>query len=420
MVKKSDNNSWLIEHSCSQCGAPITLEETDRLITCPFCRVRICLTTSDHFSYYIPAPERASSDTFYVPYWRVRGTVFSCDGDFELRQSILDASYRAYTDRFFPESLGLRPQAMKLRFVTPEVGEIFLTPSLGFDEAFSRVQAALPLNRQEAGIATKPYLRTFLGETSSLVYAPFYFRDRFIFDGVLGEALRRGPDTDYAPGPRGKAGWSMKVVPALCPECGHDLEGGRGSVAFFCVNCSKAWYLSGTGLERMPFAVMPGGDDAAVHLPFWRIKAHVGGFSLQSFGDLVRLANLPRAVKPEWESQEVFLWVPAFKVHAGLLLRLSRQMTIDQPTGAREGERSPSSPYPVTFPIDEAGESLKILIASLMAAKRRHWPMLKDVTVAPWDHLLVYVPFRQQLDELTSLPLKLTVNVNALKFGQNL
>lgn len=418
-MKRSDNNSWLIEHRCSQCGAPITLEETDRLITCPFCRVRICLTTPDHFSYYIPAPETAPSNTFYVPYWRVKGAVFSCDDDFEVRQSLLDATCRAFNDRFFPESLGLRPQAMKLKFVTPEEGEAFLAPSIGFEEALSNVQAALPVNRQGKA-DMKPFFRTFLGENVSVVYAPFYTKDEFIFDGVLGEAFRRGPGAGYTPDPQGKAGWSMTVLPALCPECGHDLEGHRGSVAFLCANCNKAWYLSGGGLKRVSFNVMPGADEGAVHLPFWRIKAHVEGITLQSFGDLVRMANLPRAVKREWESQEVFFWVPAFKIHAGLFLRLSRQLTIDQPTTPEETEEPPSSPYPVTFPVHEAGESLKITIAGLMAAKRKRWPALKDLVVTPLEPLLVYVPFQQQLSELTSESFKLTVNINALKFGQNL
>lgn len=419
-MKSSANNTWLIEHRCSQCGAPVTLEETDRLIACPFCRVKIFLTTTDHFNYYIPAPETTPSNTFYVPYWRVKGTIFSCDDDFEVRPSLLDASYRALSDRFFPESLGLRPQALKLRFVTPEAGEAFLAPSIGFEEAFSKVQAALPVTRQRAGIATVPFLRTFLGERISVVYAPFYTRDEFIFDGVLGEALRRCPNADYAPGLQGKAGWSMKVLPALCPDCGSDLEGGRESVAFFCANCNKAWYLSGVGLERMPFAIMPHDDDTAIHLPFWRMKAEVQGITLQSFGDLAKMANLPCMVKPEWESQEVFFWVPAFKIHAGLLLRLSRQMTIEQPTGATETDEPPSSPYPVTFSLYEAGESLKITLAGLMAAKKRRWPALKDLVITSRDPFLMYVPFRQQRDELISQSLKLAINVNSLKFGQNL
>ncbi|MGD9137268.1 MAG: hypothetical protein PVH42_10930, partial [Desulfobacterales bacterium] len=29
----------LIEYQCPQCGAPATIEETDRLFTCQFCRV---------------------------------------------------------------------------------------------------------------------------------------------------------------------------------------------------------------------------------------------------------------------------------------------------------------------------------------------------------------------------------------------
>ncbi len=77
-VKKSETLSWKIEHECPQCGGPVTLEETDRLFSCAYCRVRLYLLSRDYFRYSLPASESFSRDILFVPYWRFKGTVFFC------------------------------------------------------------------------------------------------------------------------------------------------------------------------------------------------------------------------------------------------------------------------------------------------------------------------------------------------------
>ncbi|HLA26741.1 MAG TPA: hypothetical protein VJZ49_02480, partial [Syntrophales bacterium] len=70
------SESWQIDHQCPQCGAPVTLDEADRLLLCPFCRTKLYLFVSDHFRYFIPAPEARSRDIIYLPYWRLKGLSF--------------------------------------------------------------------------------------------------------------------------------------------------------------------------------------------------------------------------------------------------------------------------------------------------------------------------------------------------------
>ncbi|OPX97515.1 MAG: hypothetical protein A4E58_01354 [Syntrophorhabdus sp. PtaB.Bin006] len=414
-----NSTTWTIEHRCTQCGAPINLEETDRFFTCPFCRVKMCLTTTDCFRYYLSAPDMAMPGIFYVPYWRIKGMTFSCDGDYEVRQSLLDATHRASEDSLFPESLGLRPQALKLRFVTPETGANFVKPSMAFDAAFSEIQAALPLYAR-ADQSTGSFYSTFVGEKVSLVYAPFYVRERVVFDGILGEPLHSIPPVkDFVP-PRETADGDIKVLPALCPDCGADLDGGRESIGFFCTNCNSCWYLTGNNLEKVPFSVMPGVDSDPVHLPFWRIKVRFQGIALESFADLVRMANLPRVVKKEWETQALFFYVPAFKVNAGLLLRIARMFTINQPQDKTETDVPPALPYPITFPVHEAAESIKVITATLMAMKKKLWPTLKDVSIFPTESCLVYMPFRRQRQDLIHSSMQFSISVNSLKYGERL
>ncbi|OPY77854.1 MAG: hypothetical protein A4E65_02560 [Syntrophorhabdus sp. PtaU1.Bin153] len=419
-VSPFDSNAWTIEHRCTQCGAPINLGETDRLFACPFCRVKMCLTTTDCFRYYLPAPDTATPGIFYAPYWRIKGMSFSCDGDYEVRESLLDATHRASNDLFIPESLGLRPQTLKLRFIAPGTGANFVKPSMAFDAAFSEIQAALPPYTR-ADQSAGPFYSTFVGEKVSLVYAPFYIRGSMVFDAILGEPLHTTRFAeDFSP-PQETADGTLKVLPALCPNCGADLEGGRESIGFFCTNCNSSWYLTGSSLERIPFSVIAGVDDDPLNLPFWRIKARFQGITLETFADLVRMANLPRAIKKEWESQALFFWVPAFKVNAGLLLRISRLVTINQsPQGMAETDTPPAAPYPITFPVHEAAESIKVTIAALMATKKKLWPILKDLTIFPVESRLVYIPFRRQGRDLINMSMQFSVSSNSLKHGEHL
>ena len=66
----------LIDHQCPQCGAPATLEETERLFTCPFCRVKSYLVTRDYFRYMLPHAAPAGKSLVFLPYWRFKGSFF--------------------------------------------------------------------------------------------------------------------------------------------------------------------------------------------------------------------------------------------------------------------------------------------------------------------------------------------------------
>lgn len=72
-------NSWQIEHQCPQCGAPILLDETDRLLDCTFCRTRLSLTANEGFHYYLPPPvDTSGKELIFLPYWRLKGASYSC------------------------------------------------------------------------------------------------------------------------------------------------------------------------------------------------------------------------------------------------------------------------------------------------------------------------------------------------------
>lgn len=162
-----------IDYSCPQCGAPIVLNETDRLLTCPYCRVRHYLVPEDVFRYYLPPdPRLADADrVLFVPYGRFRGMYFHLLWP-DIESKVIDYNFLAIKEACFPGSLGLRPQTLHLRPALFNRGEESLTPDQDLFD-FQRP-------RTLTGSGSKsPYSRptieddAYIGEVKSIVYAPF-------------------------------------------------------------------------------------------------------------------------------------------------------------------------------------------------------------------------------------------------------
>ncbi len=70
------------------------------------------------------------------------------------------------------------------------------------------------------------------------------------------------------------------------------------------------------------------------------MKPRVEGMEVATYADLIRIANLPKAITPAFTAAPLRFWSPAFKVNPALYFRWTRQMTIFQPAGD-EGDRLP-------------------------------------------------------------------------------
>jgi hypothetical protein len=92
------------------------------------------------------------------------------------------------------------------------------------------------------------------------------------------------------------------------------MQGRRDAVVLHCKNCESMWQASKQTMSRINVAHLPASEDEnTVYLPFWRIKADVVGIDLNSYADLVKVANLPKVVQPGWERIPCHFWGPAFK-----------------------------------------------------------------------------------------------------------
>jgi predicted RNA-binding Zn-ribbon protein involved in translation (DUF1610 family) len=299
----------IIEHSCPQCGAPVELEETDRLIRCGFCRVASVIDTSDFFRYVIPHRAENGKPLIYFPYWRFKGMLFSCLAK-KIEQRFVDVSHQAFNSPYFPPNIGFRGQTQKIRFLDPDPGDAYVKPNKPFTDVLSlwsdQFSATLP----------KPILhQEYIGETFSMIYAPFYL-DSALHDAVLNQAVSQASaervEAHLVKEDRPR--WSMRFLATLCPGCGWDLQGDRDSLALNCTNCQSVWWVKKGRLQQLNTAHAVSTQSQVIYLPFWRIQADVGTITLNSYADLVRVANLPRVAQPEWDKLPFYFWNPAFKV----------------------------------------------------------------------------------------------------------
>jgi DNA-directed RNA polymerase subunit RPC12/RpoP len=406
--------TFQIEHACPQCGAPAHLEETDRLFACPFCRVRSLLLARDYFRYVLPAKNPTDKELYYVPYWRFKGVLLfttAAGND----HKFVDVSHCAAAIPGLPLTLGLRAQAMKLKFAAPDMDGHFIPPSTSFAETFRG------FHRRFSRGASKPIIcSAHIGESMAMLYSPFYVEGK-LYDAVLDQPIATVGDGFPHEGYKGaKPDWRAHFMPALCPDCGWDLEGERDALVLHCRNCKSAWYPSRERLTRVESFCLEPAEKGCLFLPFWQISGDVAEVTLKNYADLLNLANLPRTAEKSYEEREFRFWTPAFKVRAQAFLRLAESLTLIQAQSMLEPSLPPGGHYPVTLPVEEACESLKIVLAGFLKPRRLVADLLARITIHPTQFRLAYLPFQGDQHDYLQPQTQVAVNKNLLSLSRNL
>ena len=370
----------------------------------------------NYFRYVLPHNAPAGQELTWFPYWRFKGMIFSCLPS-GIQNRFLDASQQAQPSPLFPISLGLRSQAMKLRFVTPDTEGWFLKPTLPFSQVLDRF-----LERINRDIREPILHQSHIGESLSLIYAPFY-AGKQIMDAVLNQPVSQPPDETVNLGdlPGGSASWRIRFLPTLCPACGWDMEGSRDALALHCKNCESMWQAGKEGLTRLTVGYLSGPQDAkTVYLPFWRVRAEVTGIELRNYADVVKIGNLPKVVQPEWERIPFHFWSPAFKVRPRSFLRLTHQMTLSQPRDNFIPKVPKGSLHPVNLPISESVETLKLNLAGFMRPKKMVQDCIADIGVKARSYRLIFIPFEVRHHDFVQTDFNFAVNRNQLALAGNL
>ena len=433
-----------IEHQCPQCGGPVILEETDRLLTCGFCRTRLFIQPRDYFRYCLSPSDPFLEDIIYVPYWRFRGMHFLCKTS-GIKDGIIDKTFLAVRKRGLSATLGIRPQALKTKFLRPAEKMVFLKPGIVFDRSSAETKKAItyelvriPETRFVRGGRNGEYIEVsdtrlevkeervhaeaFVADTVSIVYAPFYARNGKLFDAITNETIDSDPLDDPSDTETFSGDWQVNFLPTICPNCGWDTIAERDSCIMFCSQCSSAWEAEGKGFKRIAYRTATSdkvADKPKTYLPFWRIRADIEGVKLASYADLIKFGNLPKAPRPEWETKPFYLWVPAFKTTPSAFLRVAKQFTIADPDTT--SDPLPREPiFPVNLPLQDALDTILMIIADIALRKKDVLPRLPDIKTRVQETLLVLVPFAETNHEYVQPDINCGFMKNALEWGRRI
>jgi hypothetical protein len=377
--------------------------------------VKSFIAQRGYFQYVFADRAPKGNELLFFPYWRFKGMFFACTGA-GVKHRFMDLSYQAVETNRLPASVGLRSQALKLRFVTPSSKGRFLKPTISLDNVMEmfheRFSDSLP----------KPVVhQTHIGEALSLLYAPYYVKGK-LFDAVLNRPVA-GVSVEEADALFADAGdprRHIQFLPTLCPSCGWDLVGKRDSLVLHCKNCETAWQAGNKGLQQIPFGTLPLANDSLVYMPFWRIRAEVSGMALSTYADLIRVANLPKAPQEGWDKIGFRFWSPAFKVRPQTFLRLLTSLTLAQPMEDPEKAFPDEAAHPVNLPITEAIEGLKINLATFMKPQQKLMSEIPSVEIKAKSFMLVYVPFIEKHHDLVHPVYQAAINKNQLRLSGNL
>ncbi len=399
---------------CQQCGGEVELAETDRVLTCPYCGVRNVLARG--MARFVLPHIEMSGDLVHVPYLRCKGSVFSCHHN-GIKHRVVDTTVAAVPINVLPPTLGYRPQAMKLHYASDNLETTFLKNKISLEQAIDMAGAL----HQAATKSGPPLHQEWIGETISLIYLPLIIDSDTVFDGVTGDPIARLPDSRkvFKSISLPSLDWQIKLLPTMCPNCGWNLSCEQESVVLFCPNCDTAWQESAGKLTRVPFETVPAKGEDAIHLPFWRLEVNFEGIAIHSLADFIRITNIPRAIKPEWEDIEMAFFCPAFKIRPKIFLRIASQLTAAQlPT---QGEsKTPSDFAPVSLEASEAEESIKLILASATIAKRNVLPELPGISVTIRSNQLIFLPFFDNGYEFCQEEMKVVINKQVLELGKKL
>ncbi|CAK8711639.1 Replication restart DNA helicase PriA [Candidatus Electrothrix laxa] len=413
-----------VEQPCPQCDGSVTLSVEDRLLACPFCGVKSFLQISGAFRYALPNKVIAEKQDqlLYAPYLRFKGNIFTVS-ESGISYKVLDTTQDGCLQPGLPPSLGLRPQAMKLVRIHNETRGRFLPLAVNIQKVLEKAARIQSLSRKGD---ESLHHRAYIGETLSYIYLPLLPREDGLFDAVLGESLPHADastvqalaSTPFQPN------WQMKFLATLCPRCGWNLDGEGDCLVLICSSCDTAWRIDKKGLSHIACTMFPGPSDTALYLPFWRLSVNLPAVEIQSFADFIRRTNQPLVPRKEWEKQAMQFWIPAFKLRPKIFLRTAKQATVSQwrLTGEQQEKEMRIVPnmYPVTLPLSEAKQSLKLVLADSATNKRKVFPHLPYLQPEFISSSLVFLPFKDCHHDWVQTPGGTVIAKSVLHFGRAL
>jgi hypothetical protein len=280
------------------------------------------------------------------------------------------------------------------------------------DEAVNQLIALYPTD----------YHSEFIGELD-LIYAPFYVHDSTLYDGTYNKRVDEYRDKKInmtkevvakLP-PLGSLQQDVKFIPVLCPHCGGNTDCARDSYLLTCRNCNSFWRPQWDGMKRLGLSYLPGDSDTALYLPFWQVKTDISSLHLDTYEDLIKVANLFKPARDDYDQIDFHFWLPAFRISSHLYLQIAKRVTIVQPQGQLEHEMPDADAYPVTLPMTEALKSMKTVLADFIRLPELNYSRLRGIGIRPKRSALIFLPFQAAGSEFVHPECKVRVSKRSLE-----
>jgi hypothetical protein len=95
-------------------------------------------------------------------------------------------------------------------------------------------------------------------------------------------------------------------------------------------------------------------------------------------------------------------------------------MTILQQDFALAEHIPPKNLYPVTLPLAEAAQCLKVVLANAVMDKRGFFPLLSQINFTMTKCTLIYLPFKALGLDIIQEDMGISINKSVLKYGRYL
>lgn len=410
-----------IEQGCPQCGGPVELTETDRLLTCTFCGIRNYLQGNGPFRYVLPMtkPPR-TAPVFLAPYLRFKGTIYLVS-ERGLSHRVVDTTQAAVSSvAGLPPSLGVRPQAMRLRRIDGDANASYLPRQI---QAGAILAKAAAVGNLTVRTGEQLFHRAYIGESLSYIYLPLVHKRQGMYDGVTDLLLATSEqlDTTSLRGRSFHEAWQVRFLPTLCPQCGAGLQGATDCQVMVCTHCHTTWSFGKEGLAAVDWRLVSGSEATRLYLPFWRISARIPALAINSFADFVERTNQPFLPRPRWGEQGMSFWVPAVKLRPKIFLQVCRQATLSQWRLKPVTGRIRKMFFPVTLPEAEAIQAIKVILAAAATAgPRLIFPALPQVRTVDVSTQLVYLPCIDKGHDWVQPETGIAIGKNVLRLGRSM
>lgn len=409
-----------VEQECPQCGAPVTLSEDDRLLTCAYCGVKSFLLSQGPFRYALPdkVDPTERRHLIYAPYIRLKSNLFHVT-EKGLSYKVIDTTQLGHELPGLPPSLGMRPQVMKIQRITPESKGKFLRLSI---KAKVIMEKAVLLSRLSGEVGEQLLHRAYIGDTISIIYLPMLTDDTDLLDAVTIsplsslEQIQHYSLKGFGFNPR----WQVQFLPTLCPKCGWNLEGEKDCIVPTCTNCETAWEITKKGLRRIHWEVQPGDITTELYLPFWKITGQIPALNIHTVTDFIRRTNQPIVPQPHLHDREMQFWIPAFKLRPKKFLQVARMATTNHwRLHLEPGHHTPNL-YPANLSRTEARQSIKVVLASCAVSPGRVLPYLPETKLKNARVSFAFLPFQDQGHDWVQPHTGAVISKNILRFGRSL